>query len=59
MTAGVACFEESGGECLTAKRTFRNGHVSVRCRQSRSVPFSCIKGDAGAEPGKTTKEACV
>ncbi len=28
MTAGVACFEESGGECLTAKRTFRNGHAS-------------------------------
>ena len=23
MTAGVACFEESGGECLAAKRTVK------------------------------------
>ena len=42
----------SGGECLTAKRTFRNGHVSVRCRQRRSVPFSCIKGDPAPSAGR-------
>ncbi|SHL63130.1 hypothetical protein SAMN05720487_11925 [Fibrobacter sp. UWT2] len=29
--------KKSDGECLAAKRTFRNGHVSVRCRQSRSA----------------------
>ena len=45
----------SGGECLTAKRTFRNGHVSVRCRQRRSVPFSRIKGGAGSSPARQQK----
>ena len=30
-------------------------HVSVRCRQRRSVPFSCIKGDAGSSPARQQK----
>ena len=44
--------DKSGGECLTAKRTFRNGHVSVRCRPRRSVFFGADKcfGVLGAKP---------
>ena len=57
MTAGEACFEESGGECLAAKRTVKaEGRNLSACGAGRAGAllakrFLGWKGDPGTSPG--------